>query len=290
MKEITLQEILDMPPEQLVEFLTGLDMKERMEFYSSLLDRHKDFLAERIDSYMGGEKFSDVARAAGISEESTIEELEPLAKDGNPAAQYYLSRKYLARWQKAHPYQPLASDYENVEPTFLAVQNDWENARRWAIECTEQEYNEGVYAQALCYDRVTYPDYVPEKQILLYDESYAILRYEQVVLEKHDSGMAFAAMKRLGELYPGRDFSEISRLDETRNDLRDKFLYRCRVNAQEKTEQSRLQAEFALDNLRYYDEQRITAADLMLAGHPEAETELRVYREVHERLLKESVQ
>lgn len=288
MKEITLQEILSMTPQETVTFFTGLDMEERMRFYQSLLDRHKDHFANQIEAAMGARKFADLAAEAGIDEKTPFEELERLAKEENhPAAQYYLSRICLERWKAAHPYQPLGGDYTNEEPGMAAMQNDWENARRWAIECTEQDFNEGLYAQALCYDRVTYPPYYTKKLILDFNHRFAIIRYEAVVVEKYDRQMALSAAVRLGEIYTERPFDELRSIDEMRGELQDHFEYKCRMHRENPTEENKAQAEYALDNLRYYDEKRIAAAECMEQEHPEHAAALAAYRAFHERLLKE---
>lgn len=288
MKELTLQDILNMPAEELVEFFTGLDMEERLSFYNSLLDRHRDLFADKIESVMGARKFADLAAEKGISAETPFEELEKLAKEENdPAAEYYLSRIFLDRWNEAHPYAPIGADYVNDEPSMEAMKNDWESARRWAIECTEQDFNEGLYAQALCYDRVTYPPYYTEKLIRDFDKRFCIIRYEAVVTEKYNSDIALASAVRLGEIYAERSFDELRDIDEMRRELQSRFEYRFKVNAKEQTEESRLQAECALDNLRYYDERRIAAADRMMAEHPEYEESLLAYQSFHQQLLNE---
>ena len=288
MKELTLQDILNMPAEELVEFFTGLDMEERLSFYNSLLDRHRDLFADKIESVMGARKFADLAAEKGISAETPFEDLEKLAKEENdPAAEYYLSRIFLDRWHQDHPYAPIGADYVNDEPSMEAMKNDWESARRWAIECTEQDFNEGLYAQALCYDRVTYPPYYTEKLIRDFDKRFCIIRYEAVVTEKYNSDIALASAVRLGEIYAERSFDELRDIDEMRRELQSRFEYRFKVNAKEQTEESRLQAECALDNLRYYDERRIAAADRMMAEHPEHKDALLAYQSFHQQLLNE---
>jgi len=288
MKEITLQDILNMPPQELVDFFTSLDMEERLTFYNSLLDRHKDYFADQIESVMGARKFSDIAEERGISGESSFEELEKLATEENdPAAQYFLARYYLDKWNTEHPYELIGEDYVNDEPTLDAIKNDWEDSRKWAIECAEQNFNQGLYAQALCYDRVTYPRYYTKKLIRDFDDRFAVIRYEAVVVEKHDREIALATAVRLGEIYAERDFDELHDIDEMRRELQRYFEYKCRVHAKEKSPESREQAEYALDNLRYYDERRISAADRMMKEHPEFEKPLSVYREFHQRLLDE---
>ena len=288
MKEFTLQEILNMPARDLVDFFTGLDMEERLSFYNSLLDRHRDHFANQIESVMGARKFSDIAAESGISAETPFEELEKLAKEeSNAAAEYYLARIFLERWQQTHPYAPIPEDYTNDEPTMEAMQNDWESARRWSVECTEQDFNEGMYAQALCYDRVTYPPYYTKKLIRDFDNRFAVIRYEAVVPEKYNEEIALASAARLGEIYAERSFDDLRDLDEMRRELQTRFEFRCKVNAKEQTEESRLQAEYALDNLRYYDERRIAAAERLMEKYPEQKESLTSYINFHQKLLDE---
>ena len=205
MKEITLKEILEMQPQQIVDFLTSLDMQERMHFYNTLLDRHKAFLADQIECVMGAVKFADIAAQNGISAQMPLEELEALAKESNAAAQYYLSVAYLEKWNAEHPFKVLPDDFVNDQPSMEAMRNEWETARRWALDCTELGFKEGFYAQALCYDGVLLPPYYAKKHVEEYYRTYPIVRYEQVVTEKYDRDLALKAACRLGEIYAARE-------------------------------------------------------------------------------------
>lgn len=288
MKELTLQDILNMSAQELVDFFTSLSMEERMTFYNSLLDRHKDYFADQIESIIGVRKFSDIAAEHQLSANSSMEKLETLAKEENdPAAQYYLSRAYLKRWQEAHPHAELSEDYVNEEPTMEAMRNDWENALRWAIECTEQNFNEGLYAQAQCYDRTEFPPYYTKKLILDFQKSFAIIRYEAVTVEKYNREIVHAAIIRLGEIYRERDFAETCEIDEMRRELRERFAYRKKVYEKEPTEENKLQTEYALDNLRYYDERRITVAERLLGESTEDSDAICAYCAFHKRMLEE---
>ena len=286
MKEITLKEILEMQPQQIVDFLTSLDMQERMDFYNTLLDRHKAFLAEQIECVMGAVKFSDIAAQSGATAEMPAEELEALAKEGNAAAQYYLSQYFIEKWKAEHPFYELPDDYENDQPSMEAIRNEWEAARRWAIDCAELGFKEGFYAQALCYDGVMLPSYYAKKNIDEYYRTYPIVRYEQVVTEKYDRELALKAACRLGEIYSAREYEELNGIDEMRAELADRFRFRCQEAAAFKTEELRLSAECALDDLRFYDEQRIDSAEKLIAEYPGNEEKLNAYIAFHKRQIE----
>lgn len=287
MQEITLKEILDMQPQQVVDFLTSLDMQERMDFYNTLLDRHKVFLADQIESVMGAVKFSDIAAQSGFSEDTPMEELEEAAKEGDAAAQYYLSLGFLKQWKAAHPYHELPDDFVSEQPSMEAIRNEWETARKWAVDCTELGFKEGFYAQALCYDETMLPAYYAKKHVDEYLRTYPIIRYEQVVTEKYDRELALKAACRLGEIYLSRDYEELDGIDEMREELADRFRFKCREAAAFKTEETKLQAEYALDDLRFYDEQRIASAEKLLMEYPGHETLLNAYIDFHKRQIAE---
>ena len=167
------------------------------------------------------------------------------------------------------------------------MRNEWETARRWALDCTELGFKEGFYAQALCYDGVLLPPYYAKKHVEEYYRTYPIVRYEQVVTEKYDRDLALKAACRLGEIYAAREYEELDGIDEMREELLERFRFKCREAAAFRTEETKLQAEYALDNLRFYDEQRIESAQKLLAEHPEHEKELNTYIAFHKRQMQE---